>query len=66
MSAVEIRIPEMGDSKGVTVLEILVKVGAEIRVDDPLVTLETEKASMDVPSPMAGVVETITARNRPQ
>jgi pyruvate/2-oxoglutarate dehydrogenase complex dihydrolipoamide acyltransferase (E2) component len=41
------------------VLDVLVKKGSEIRVDDPLITLETEKASMDVPSPVSGIVESI-------
>jgi dihydrolipoamide dehydrogenase len=49
----------MGDSKGVSVVDVLVAKGAEIRLDDPLITLETDKASMDVPSPVAGVVESI-------
>ncbi len=59
MSAIEVRVPDMGDSKGVSVVEVLVVKGAEIRVDDPLITVETEKASMDVPSPVAGVIESI-------
>jgi dihydrolipoamide dehydrogenase len=59
MSVVEVRVPEMGDAKGVSVVDILVKKGSEIRVDDPLITLETEKASMDVPSPVNGVVHSI-------
>jgi dihydrolipoamide dehydrogenase len=59
MSVIDVRVPDLGDSKGVTVLEVLVAKGAEIRVDDPLITLETEKASMDVPSPVAGVVESV-------
>jgi len=59
MSLVEVRIPELGDAKGVTVLDVLVKKGSELRVDDPLITLETEKASMDVPSPVSGIVESI-------
>ena len=59
MSLVEVRIPELGDAKGVTVVDVLVKKGSEIRVDDPLITLETEKASMDVPSPVSGIVESI-------
>jgi dihydrolipoamide dehydrogenase len=59
MSVVEVRVPDMGDSKGVNVVEVLVAKGAEIRLDDPLITLETDKASMDVPSPVAGVVESI-------
>ena len=59
MNLLEVRVPDMGDSKGVTVVEVLVAKGARIQVDDPLITLETEKASMDVPSPVAGVVESI-------
>jgi len=59
MSVIEVRVPDMGESKGVTVLEVLVAKGAEIRIEDPLITLETEKASMDVPSPVAGVIESI-------
>ena len=59
MSVIEVRVPDLGESKGVTVLEVLVAAGAAIGVDDPLITLETEKASMDVPSPVAGVVQSI-------
>ena len=59
MSLVEVRIPDLGDSKGVTVVDVLVKAGAQVRIDDPLITLETEKASMDVPSPVSGVVSSV-------
>jgi len=59
MSVVEVRVPDMGDSKGVTVLDVLVTKGTTVGIDDPLITLETEKASMDVPSPVAGVIESI-------
>ena len=59
MSLVEVRIPDMGDSKGVTVVDVLVKAGAQVRIDDPLIALETEKASMDVPSPVNGVVSSV-------
>jgi dihydrolipoamide dehydrogenase len=59
MSLVEVRIPDLGDSKGVTVVDVLVKTGAQVRIDDPLITLETEKASMDVPSPVSGVVSSV-------
>jgi len=59
MSVVEVRIPELGDSKGVSVVDVLIKTGAQVKVDDPLITLETEKASMDVPSPVNGVVISI-------
>lgn len=59
MSMIEVRIPDLGESKGVIVLEVLVSPGTQIQLDDPLVTLETDKASMDVPSPVAGVIETV-------
>jgi dihydrolipoamide dehydrogenase len=59
MSATEIRVPDIGDSKGVRVLEVLVRKGAQIAVDDPLITLESDKASMDVPSPVGGVINSI-------
>jgi dihydrolipoamide dehydrogenase len=62
MSLVEVRVPELGESKGVTALEVLVAKGAVIAVDDPLITLETEKASMDVPSPVAGVIDAVHIR----
>jgi dihydrolipoamide dehydrogenase len=62
MSLVEVRIPDLGDAKGVSVVEVLVAPGAAIGVDDPLVTLETEKASMDVPSPVSGTVESVVLK----
>jgi dihydrolipoamide dehydrogenase len=62
MSVFEVRVPDMGDSKGVTVLELLVVKGAQIKIDDPLITLETEKASMDVPSPVSGVIASIDVK----
>ena len=66
MSMIEVRVPDMGDSKGVNVVEVLVTKGAEIKVDDPLITIETEKASMDVPSPVAGVIESIEIKRGDQ
>src|SRR5271169_29480 len=62
MSAVEVKVPDLGDAKGVAVLEVLVKKGARVAVDDPLITLESEKASMDVPSPVSGVIESIAIK----
>jgi dihydrolipoamide dehydrogenase len=59
MSKVEVRVPDLGDSKGVSVLDVLVKKGSNVSVEDPLITLESEKASMDVPSPVSGVIESI-------
>jgi dihydrolipoamide dehydrogenase len=62
LSTVEVRVPDLGDSKGVSVIEVLVTVGAQIRVDDPLITLESEKASMDVPSPVSGMVASVALK----
>jgi dihydrolipoamide dehydrogenase len=59
VSVVEVRVPDLGDAKGVNVVDVLVKKGSEIRIEDPLITLETEKASMDVPSPVSGVVNSV-------
>jgi pyruvate dehydrogenase E2 component (dihydrolipoamide acetyltransferase) len=50
----EVRVPDLGDFKDVPVIDVLVKEGDTIEVDTPLVTLETEKATMDVPSSVAG------------
>jgi dihydrolipoyl dehydrogenase len=59
MSIVEVRVPDMGDVKGVTVLDVLVKPGDKVAKEDPLISLESDKAAMDVPSPVSGVIKTI-------
>ena len=56
----EIRIPDLGDFDEVEVVELHVAEGDRIEEGDPVLTLETEKAAMDVPSPFAGVVEKIS------
>jgi dihydrolipoamide dehydrogenase len=56
MSAVEIQVPDIGDFSDVPVIEIHVNPGDTVAVDDPLVTLESDKATMDVPAPIAGTV----------
>jgi dihydrolipoamide dehydrogenase len=66
VSTVEVRVPDIGDSKDVAVVDVLVAPGAEIRVDDPLITLESEKASMDVPSTVAGKVTSIAVKKGQQ
>ena len=53
---VEVKVPDIGDFKDVPVIEILVKPGDAVKAEDPLVTLESDKATMDVPSPAAGTV----------
>jgi pyruvate dehydrogenase E2 component (dihydrolipoamide acetyltransferase) len=58
-SLVNVAVPDIGDFGEVPVIEILVSVGDTVAVEDPLVTLESDKATMDVPSPSAGVVKAI-------
>jgi pyruvate dehydrogenase E2 component (dihydrolipoamide acetyltransferase) len=57
--AIDVAVPDIGDFTDVPVIEILVGVGDSVAVDDPLVTLESDKATMDVPAPVAGVVREI-------
>jgi pyruvate dehydrogenase E2 component (dihydrolipoamide acetyltransferase) len=55
----EIRVPDIGDFKDVAVIEILVKPGDAIAVDDTVIVLESDKATLDVPSPSAGIVRAV-------
>ncbi|MFC3694452.1 dihydrolipoyllysine-residue acetyltransferase [Chenggangzhangella methanolivorans] len=55
----EVRVPDIGDFKDVPVIEIFVKPGDEVKAEDPLLALESEKATMDVPSPLSGKVQDI-------
>ncbi|MCW2958877.1 MAG: branched-chain alpha-keto acid dehydrogenase subunit [Solirubrobacterales bacterium] len=55
----KVEVPDIGDFEDIPVIEILVAVGDTVVVEDPLVTLESDKATMDVPSPVAGVVASI-------
>jgi dihydrolipoamide dehydrogenase len=56
VSVVEVRVPDIGDFGDVPVIEILVGPGDVVAIEDPLVTLESDKATMDVPSPVAGTI----------
>jgi dihydrolipoamide dehydrogenase len=56
---VEVKVPDIGDFADVPVIEILVSVGDEVSAEDPLVSLESDKATMDVPAPVDGVVKEI-------
>src|SRR5215510_12632910 len=58
-SLIEVRVPDMGNFDSVAVIDVLVKPGDAIDIDTPLVTLETDKATMDVPSTAKGVVEKV-------
>src|SRR5579862_5295743 len=58
-AAIEIRVPDIGDFKDVPVIEVLVKPGDAVKKNDSLVTLESDKASMEVPSTADGVVQSV-------
>jgi pyruvate dehydrogenase E2 component (dihydrolipoamide acetyltransferase) len=53
---VDVKVPDIGDFSDVPVIELFVKVGDSIKVDDPIASLESDKATMDVPSTVAGVI----------
>ncbi len=55
----EVRIPDLGDAEKVQIIEVLVSPGDQVNTDDGLVTLESDKASMDVPAPAAGVIKEV-------
>jgi len=62
MPTVEVKVPDIGDFKDVPVIDILVKPGDTVQPEDPLVTLESDKATMDVPSPAAGTVKALSVK----
>lgn len=59
MSVIDIVVPDLGDFADVEVIEILVSAGDKVNVEDGLITLETDKAAMDVPAPASGIIEEI-------
>jgi pyruvate dehydrogenase E2 component (dihydrolipoamide acetyltransferase) len=62
MAALEVRVPDIGDFHDIPVIEVLVKSGDTIAKDAPLVTLESDKATMEVPSPAAGIVQALAVK----
>ena len=62
MRRLDLLVPDLGDFKDVEVIDVLVKPGARVKVDDALITLETDKATMDVPATTAGVVEQVLVK----
>ncbi|MDC6179070.1 biotin/lipoyl-containing protein, partial [Ralstonia solanacearum] len=59
---IEVKVPDIGDYKDVPVIEISVKVGDKVEAEQSLITLESDKATMDVPSPAAGTVKDIRVK----
>ena len=62
MAAIEVRVPDIGDFKDVPVIELLVKPGDVVKKDDSLVTLESDKATMEVPAPQPGTVKELRVK----
>jgi dihydrolipoamide dehydrogenase len=62
MNAQEVKVPDIGDFKEVEIIELLVKVGDTIKVDQSLITVESDKASMEIPSSHAGVVKELKVK----
>lgn len=62
MSEIEVRVPDIGDFKEVPVIEVLVKPGDRVKKNDSLITLESEKASMEVPADSDGVVQDVKVK----
>jgi pyruvate dehydrogenase E2 component (dihydrolipoamide acetyltransferase) len=58
----EVQVPDIGDFKDVPIIEVMVKPGDSVKADDPLVTLESDKATMEVPAPFGGVVKAVTVK----
>jgi pyruvate dehydrogenase E2 component (dihydrolipoamide acetyltransferase) len=61
-SQVEVRVPDIGDFEDVEIVEVAVSQGAQVAIEDPLITLETDKASMDVPSTAEGTVASLAVK----
>jgi pyruvate dehydrogenase E2 component (dihydrolipoamide acetyltransferase) len=59
---IEVKIPDIGDFRNIPVIEVLVKPGDSVSKEDPLVSLESDKATMEVPSPVAGVVRELKVK----
>src|SRR5687768_15675861 len=62
MPAIEIKVPDIGDFKDVAVIEVLVKPGDTVKAEQSLITVESDKASMEIPSSHAGVVKELKVK----
>ncbi|KQP14023.1 dihydrolipoyllysine-residue acetyltransferase [Pseudorhodoferax sp. Leaf267] len=58
----EVRVPDIGDFSDIPVIEIFVKVGDTVKAEQPIISLESDKATMDVPAPLSGVVQSIALK----
>ena len=62
MASNEVKVPDIGDFKSVEVIEVLVKPGDKVAKEQSLITLESDKATMEIPSPAAGVVKELRVK----
>ena len=62
MSLLEVKVPDIGDFKDIPIIEILVKPGDSVAAEDPLIALESDKATMEVPAPQAGTIKEIKVK----
>src|SRR5438309_10171575 len=62
MAGIEVKVPDIGDFKNVEVIEVLVKPGDAVAKEQSLITLESDKATMEIPSPGAGVVKELRVK----
>ena len=61
-AATEVKVPDIGDFKDIAIIDIHVKVGDAVNAEDPLITLESDKAAMDVPAPSAGTIRQVLVK----
>jgi len=60
--SIEVRVPDIGDFKDIPIIEVFVKAGDTVKAEDPLISLESDKATMDVPSPVAGTISELAVK----
>src|SRR4051812_12552310 len=61
-NVIEVKVPDIGDFKNIPIIEVLVKPGDSVNAEDPLIALESDKATMEVPAPQAGIVKDIKVK----
>lgn len=61
-NSIEVKVPDIGDFSGIPVIELLVAEGDEVKAEDGLITLESDKATMEVPSPVAGIIRELKVK----
>lgn len=62
MALLEVKVPNLGDFKDVEIIEVHVRPGDSVKAEAPLITLETDKAAMEVPAPVGGVVKEVLVK----